>query len=51
MHTMELHPVYVAEVPPMLKNAINHVLAESKYANVVPTGEQWLAAEKLYVPF
>ena len=47
MHTMELHPVYVAEVPPMLKNAINHVLAESKYANLVPTGEQWLAAEKL----
>ncbi|KAL5468831.1 hypothetical protein EMCRGX_G029953 [Ephydatia muelleri] len=31
----------------LLKNAINHVLAESKYANLVPTGEQWLAAEKL----
>ena len=31
----------------LLKNAINHVLAESKYANLVPTGEQWLAVEKL----
>ena len=31
----------------LLKDAINHVLAESKYANLVPSAEQWLAAEKL----
>ena len=31
----------------LLKEAINHVLQESKYANLIPTSEQWLAAEKL----
>ena len=33
----------------LLKEAINHVLQESKYANSIPTSEQWLAAEKLCV--
>ena len=33
----------------LLKEAINHVLLESKYANLIPTSEQWLAAEKLCV--
>ncbi|KAL5479612.1 hypothetical protein EMCRGX_G023159 [Ephydatia muelleri] len=33
----------------LLKEAINHVLQESKYANLIPTSEQWLAAEKLCV--
>eukprot|EP00731_Ephydatia_muelleri_P029211 Em0020g855a len=32
---------------PKKEDAINHVLAESKYANLVPSAEQWLAAEKL----
>ena len=31
----------------ILKDAIDHVLAESKYANLVPSADQWLAAEKL----
>ena len=31
----------------LLKDPINHVLAESKYVNLVPSAEQWLAAEKL----
>ena len=30
----------------LLKDAIDHVLAESKYANLVPSADQWLAAEK-----
>ena len=33
----------------LLKEAINHVLQESKYANSIPTSELWLAAEKLCV--
>ena len=46
--TMEWNStLYMLQRCLLLKNAINHVLAESKYANLVPTGEQWLAAEKL----
>lgn len=33
----------------LLKEAINHVLQESKYANLIPSSEHWLAAEKLCV--
>ena len=33
----------------LLKETINHVFQESKYANLIPTSEQWLAAEKLCV--
>ena len=31
----------------LLQKHITHVLAESKYAHLVPSPEQWLAAEKL----
>ena len=33
----------------LLKESIIHVLAESKYANLTPTDEQWLAAAKLCI--
>ena len=33
----------------LLKESIIHVLAESKYANLAPTDEQWLAAAKLCI--
>lgn len=33
----------------ILEEAINHVLHESKYAYLIPSYEQWLAAEKLCV--
>ena len=33
----------------LLKESIIHVLAESKYANLTPTDEQWLAATKICI--
>eukprot|EP00731_Ephydatia_muelleri_P012494 Em0006g1388a len=38
---------YILQRCVLLQKHITHVLAESKYAHLVPSPEQWLAAEKL----
>ena len=47
MHTRWNSTLFMLQRCILLKDPINHVLAESKYVNLVPTSEQGLAAEKL----